>query len=247
MGRIIVIVMGLLAALAVRAEVDTDALAAALASEARPAEDRARDAGRKPVGVMRVLGFGPGMTVLDVIAAGGYFTEVLSRTVGPTGKVYAQNSRFVLEMREGANEKAISARLADGRLPNVERLDRDVSDLGLAANSIDGAITALNFHDIYNGQGAEATQGFLVAIRTVLKPGGVFGVIDHVGVAGQDNAKLHRIEKSIVIEAAKEAGFIVEVDSDVLHSADDDHTKGVFDPAVRGYTDQFLLKLKKPE
>ncbi len=239
-------VLGVLAALPLRAEVDSAALATALASELRPAEDRARDASRKPVAVMQVLGFGPGMTVLDVIAAGGYFTEVLSHTVGATGKVYAQNSRFVLDMRDGANEKAISARLAGGRLANVERLDRDIADMGLAPGSIDGAITALNFHDVYNGQGVDAAQGFLAAIYTVLKPGGVFGVIDHVGAAGQDNAKLHRVEKSIAIEQAKAAGFVVEADSEVLNNPADDHTKAVFDPAVRGQTDQFLLKLRKP-
>ena len=242
----ILFVLGVLTALPLHAEVDSAALATALASEQRPAEDRVRDANRKPVDVMQVLGFEPGMTVLDVIAAGGYFTEVLSHTVGATGKVYAQNSRFVLDMRDGANEKAISGRLAGGRLANVERLDRDIADMGLAPGSIDGAITALNFHDVYNGQGADAAQGFLTAIYTALKPGGVFGVIDHVGIAGQDNAKLHRVEKSIAIEQAKAAGFVVEADSDVLHNLTDDHTKAVFDPAVRGQTDQFLLKLRKP-
>lgn len=108
-------------------------LAAALASEDRAAADRARDAGRKPAEVVAFLGIGSGMTVMDLIAAGGYYTEVLSLAVGPTGKVYSQNPPRVLQFRDGANEKALSARLADGRLPNVERVnEQDLGATGLA-------------------------------------------------------------------------------------------------------------------
>jgi len=225
---------------------DSGQLATQLASESRSAEDRARDAGRKPVDVVAFLGIEPGMTVVDLIAAGGYYTEVLSVAVGPKGKVYAQNSDFVLKMREGANEKAISARLAGGRLPNVERLNKEVAELGLAPASINAAVTALNFHDVYNSNGEEAALGFLRAVYAVLKPGGVLGVIDHVGNAGADNKELHRIEESRVLAAAKAAGFEVEAVGDLLRNPADDHSKNVFDPSVRGKTDRFVLRLRKP-
>ena len=84
------------------------ALTARLASSERPETDRARDAGRRPAEVVSFLGVKPGMTVIDLVAAGGYYTEVMSLAVGPEGKVYAQNSAFVLKLRDGANEKAIS-------------------------------------------------------------------------------------------------------------------------------------------
>ena len=97
-----------------------------LASESRSEADRARDAGRKPERVIEFLGIKSGMRVVDIIAAGGYYTEVLSLAVGPDGEVIAQNPQSVLEFREGANEKAISARLAGNRLPNVSRVNGNI-------------------------------------------------------------------------------------------------------------------------
>lgn len=221
-------------------------LAMKLASEDRPAADRARDDGRKPADVIAFLGIEPGMTVVDLIAAGGYYTEVLSHAVGPEGKVYAQNNAYVLQMRDGANDKAMTARLAGGRLGNVERLDREMADLGLEPGSIDAAVTALNFHDVYNGRGAEAATGFLKTVHALLKPGGVLGLVDHAGAAGNDNEKLHRIEESLAVETAKAAGFEVEATSDALRNPDDDGSRNVFDPEIRGRTDRFVLRLRKP-
>ena len=223
----------------------SDPLSTALGDTSRSEADRSRDAGRKPADVIRFLGIEEGMSVIDLIAASGYYTEVLSLAVGPSGTVYAQNPPRVLQFRDGANDKAMTARLADDRLANVVRLDTELSDTGLEPHSLDAAITGLNFHDVYNNDPAAATA-WLGAIRMLLKPGGVFGVIDHMGDAGADNAKLHRIEEQLVIEAVEAAGFEVEATSDVLRSPSDDRTKGVFDPSVRGKTDRFLLKLRSP-
>lgn len=217
-----------------------------LASDARSAEDQARDADRKPADVIEFLGIDPGMAVIDVIGAGGYYTEVLSLAVGPDGSVAAHNPAFILEMREGANEKALTARLADNRLPNVTRLNKEFEELSAADGPFDAAITALNFHDLYNGRSPEAALGVLKTIYSMLKPGGVFGIIDHAGVADADNAELHRIEVAKVIETATAAGFVVEGQSNILSNPEDDHTQGVFAEGLRGHTDRFLLKLRKP-
>ncbi len=221
-------------------------LRAALSDPGRAEADRARDAGRKPAEVVAFLGIQEGMTVVDLVAAGGYYTEVLSVAVGRAGHVHAQNNAFVLQMREGANNKAMTARLAGGRLANVERLDREIADLGLAADSIDAAVTALNFHDIYNGRGAEAAQRFLSSVLNLLKPGGTLGIIDHFGSAEGDNTALHRIELSKVLAAVKAAGFELEATGELLRNAGDDHSLNVFDPSIRGHTDRFVIKLKKP-
>jgi predicted methyltransferase len=217
----------------------------ALASESRSETDRARDEGRKPAQVMEFLGISSGMTVVDMIAAGGFYTEVLSLTVGSEGKVYAQNPARVLQFRDGANEKAISARLNGGRLANVERLNKELAELGLKENSVDAVITALNFHDIYNGAGPDAALGSSKTIFSILKPNGVFGVIDHQGNSGNDNAFLHRIEVALVVKTLKKAGFSVQ-QSDLLSNPGDTREKGVFDPSVRGKTDRFLLLARKP-
>jgi predicted methyltransferase len=221
----------------------TAGLADSLAT--RSDEDRARDAGRKPGEVVAFLGIEPGMTVLDTLAASGWYTEVLAHAVGSDGTVYAQNTEFLLSVRDGVYDKAMSARLDGDRLPNVQRLDREINDLGLAAESVDAAMFALNFHDVYNSGGAEAASGFLQALYQVLKPGGVVGVIDHAGTADNDNAQLHRIEKAKVLAVIEASPFTVEAESDILNNAADDMSAGVFAPAVRGQTNRFLLRLKK--
>lgn len=221
-------------------------LGALLANEGRAESDRTRDEGRRPADVVEFLGIGQGMRVIDVIAAGGYYTEVLSLAVGPEGRVVAQNPPAVLQMREGANEKALSARLADNRLPNVSRLDKEFGDLVSEDGPFDAAITALNFHDIYNRRGPEVTVVVLQALASMLKPGGMLGIIDHVGEAGADNAALHRIEISKVLETIEAAGLVVEADSDLLRNEADDHSLFVFDESIRGQTDRFLLKIRTP-
>lgn len=224
------------------AEVD---LAKALDSANRPQADRDRDADRKPVELMKFFGVEPGMTALDVIAAGGYMTEVLATAVGPEGKVYSQNPPALLKPG-GRTLPQVEARFADGRLPNAVRVDADLPASGLVPpGSVDVAITAMNLHDVYNRDPA-AALAFMKAVYATLKPGGVFGVIDHVGVEGADNAQLHRMPKAAALELAKAAGFTVEAESEILAHPQDDHTQQVFAPGLRGKTDQFVLKLRKP-
>ena len=224
---------------------DAASEAAQTQTTSRPASDIARDAGRQPFAVLDFLGVEPGMTVLDVLAAGGYYTEVLSTVVGAQGLVYTQNPAVMLRFGNGRNDRALTDRLLANRLANVRRLDREFDDLGIVPGTVDVALTALNFHDIYNNDPA-AAQAVLQAIRAVLKPGGVLGVIDHVGIADADNAALHRIEPALVIAAAEAAGFSVE-QSDLLANAQDDHLQNPFAPGMRGNTDRFVLKLTKPE
>ncbi|MFK7896521.1 MAG: class I SAM-dependent methyltransferase [Myxococcota bacterium] len=223
-------------------------LATRLATGERSAEDKARDAGRKPAAVVSFLGVKRGMTVVDLIASGGYYSEVFAEAVGPNGLVYAQNNAFVLQMRDGRNEKAISARLAEGRLPNVRRLDREMTDLGLEAESVDLVFTALNFHDVHDRFGRDAAIAFMRQAHTLLREDGVLGLIDHTGKTGPESAEneaLHRIEEAKVVEVALASGFIVAGSSDVLRNPNDDLSQFVFADGMRGQTDRFVLKLRK--
>jgi predicted methyltransferase len=218
----------------------------ALASDERAEADRARDKGRKPARVLDFLGLKPGMTAMDLLASGGYYTEALSRVVGPSGRVYAQNPAMLLKYRDGANDKALSKRLANDRLPNVTRLDEEVDAISIQKGSVDLVVTALNFHDLYNGPGGvEVATGMSKAVFGLLKPGGVFGVIDHAGSADGDNAALHRMQMRDAAAVLRNSGFKVEM-SDLLRNSGDARDKGVFDPSVRGKTDRFLLKATRP-
>ncbi|TDJ44756.1 MAG: methyltransferase domain-containing protein [Gammaproteobacteria bacterium] len=223
-----------------------DDLAAALTGPDRSDADKARDAGRKPADVVVFGGIEPGMLVLDVMASGGWYTEVLSIAAGPEGTVYSHNEQSALESRGGANLRALNERLADDRLANVMRAIGALGELDIEPGSIDAALTALNFHDTFNFTGRDAATEFLRDIYRYLKPGGVLVMIDHIGNSGGDNTKLHRIPKQDVMELISGTGFVVEADSELLSNPDDDRTQMVFGKGMRGNTDRFLLKLRKP-
>jgi predicted methyltransferase len=215
---------------------------AALAAPERSAQNKARDEVRKPIETVQFFGIKTGDTVIDMVAVGGWFTEVLSAAVGPSGHVYSQNPPFI---PESDAEKALTKRLG-----NAESLRKPIEQAGLAGK-VDAVVTAMNLHDIYNGYanqpaGEAPTVDFLKAIYLALKPGGVLGVIDHVGVAGQDNAKLHRMLPQQARDALVKAGFKIEAESKLFANPADDHTKGVFDPSIRGHTDQFMWRARKP-
>ncbi len=233
------------AALALLSATASADLAEELAMSGRSDEDKARDAARRPAEVLAFLGVEPGMTVMDLLASGGWYTEVLSVAVGPDGTVYAQNPPMLLGFNDGAYDKAITARLADKRLPNVVRLDREEGDTGLEPGSLDAALTALNLHDRHNFGSGEDVAVLLAAVKVLLKPGGVLGVIDHYGDSDKNNTQLHRLDVATALPIVEAAGFEIE-SSDLLRNPDDDHSIMVFDPAIRGKTDRLLLKLRKP-
>lgn len=225
--------------------------AAALAAPGRLAKDRERDAARKPDQVFKFLEVKPGMAVLDVIAGGGYMTEYASWLVGPAGRVTAFNPKAF----EGWVKDEVAVRYAGGRLGNVAPLWQDMASFSAPAAAYDAAIMVQNYHDVYwvnDKMGWTKVDGprMLATIKAALKPGGAFGVVDHSALPGSGTGaaqELHRIEKAAVIADLEAAGFVYEGESAVLANPADDRSKGVFDPAVRGKTDQFVLRFRKPK
>lgn len=213
---------------------DIAALERAMANPDRPAADKERDASRQAPAVLDFLGLEAGMTVLDINASGGWYTEVLALAVGPNGQVLMQNRPG------GRSAEAATARA--GRLENVDEWLTDMSEI--PANSVDFAITALNFHDFHNSNPA-AAQGILSQVMAALKPGGILGVIDHEGTPGADNASLHRIAFDEAVKAVLASGFVLAGASDVLDNEADDHTVGPFDPSLGRNTDRIVLKFMK--
>ena len=216
------------------AQLDTAALERAMANHDRPAADKERDASRQAPAVLDFLGLEAGMTVLDINASAGWYTEVLSYAVSPNGKVYMQNRPG------GRAEEAANARAA--RLSNVEQ----IATFGDApAGSVDFAITALNFHDFHNSN-PEAAQNILAGVVAALKPGGTLAVIDHEGTPGADNVSLHRIAFDEAVKAVLQNGNLALAGaSDVLDNPADDHTVGPVDPSLGRNTDRIVLKFVK--
>ena len=225
--------------------------AEAVANPARSEADRTLDPQRKPAEVLTFFGISPGMKVLDVFAGGGYYAEIMSYLVGPDGSVTLYNNNpwdnFV--------RKAVDERLAGNRLPNVQRVTRVPSELADMEPGYDAAIFVLGMHDIYyedlgNDWPAINVKTFLDNIHGLLKPGAVFGVIDHIGATGSDPAEvgksLHRIDPAVIIRDIEAAGFELEDSSDLLRNPDDNLTELVFKPELRWRSDRTVLRFRKP-
>ena len=233
------------------AEPAVSVYATAVANEARPEADRARDTGRKPAEVLEFIGIQPGMTVLDMYSGGGYYTEILAALVGPEGRVLAQtNEAYLRFVGEEFHD-----RYANDRLPNASILMAENNELSLDAGSLDAIMLVLSYHDFViddpeNGWPKIDVTALLAEFHKGLRPGGIVGVIDHYAKAGSpadSGESVHRIDPAIVVAGMNAAGFVLEAQSDLLRNPDDDLEKTVFDPAIRGRTDRFLMRFRKPE
>ena len=223
----------------------------ALASDSRLEGDAERDASRQPAAVLTFLGITPGMHVLDLFSGGGYYAEIFANVVGPDGSVVAHSNKAYLQF---VGEEFVK-RYGGGRLPNVDILMAENNKLRLDAGQFDAVFMGLAYHDTYwvNPESGwpEIDRGKMNAeIFKALKPGGILGITDHYAAAGTSTdtvGDLHRIDRAIVIADFEAAGFVLVDSSDVLRNADDDHSKSVFAPDLRGKTDRFALKFRKPK
>ena len=224
-------------------DTSTASFAQQLTSSDRPDADKLRDAGRKPAEVMAFWGVKPGMTVLEVLSSGGYYTEVLSQKVTETGKVYAQNNRFILDVLDGRFGKEFNQRLENNRLSNVKHYIKEFGEFDIK-NEVDVITVVLNYHDMYSNFSKEKRMKVLAQFKAALKPGGIVGVIDMESKNGNQK-DLHRISQDLVIKDFEAAGFTLEAEANFLKNPNDDYSKLVFDPSVRGKTDRFIFKFKK--
>ena len=238
------LVAGLLIAPAI-AESQISPVAAAIANPARPDEDKARDASRHPSELLRFAGVAHGATVVDWVPGGGYFTRLFAGVVGEEGKVVAWVPSELKDKYElGANAEKLA-----GEFPNVTAVIEPM----LATTSIKDADivwTSQNYHDLHTpGFGSVDTLVFNKQVFDMLKPGGVYIIIDHAAAAGSGLEvadTLHRIDPAIVKQEVEAAGFVFDGEIDALRNPADDHTLNVFDEKIRGKTDQFVYKFRKP-
>jgi len=223
-----------------------NAYAAALAVPQRPQADRDRDAARLPAELLAFAQVEPGEKVGDYIMGGGYWTRLLSNAVGPQGKVYAFQPDEFIAFRPAYGEEQNAA--VTGR-PNVIALRGPVGAPAFP-EKLDTIITVQNMHDLYIGAMPQGTGArALKALFNALKPGGTLLVVDHSAAAGAGLAaanSVHRMDRDLAIAALKEAGFTLDAESALYIRPDDPRTANVFDPAIRGKTDQFVLRLRKP-
>ncbi len=244
MGRIAMtaVALALVAAAPGGGRKPSQTIAAAVADPARPAEDVARDAARKPAEMLAFAQVKPGERIAELAPGGGYYTRILARAVGPTGKVYAFVSKG-FAAREGALDK-LKAMLAP--YPNVEIVVGDYAAMKFP-EPVDLIWTSENYHDFHNGPTANIAA-LNAAAFAALKKGGRYYVEDHAapGTGVSVTSTLHRIDSAAARSEVTAAGFRLEAESPALANKDDPHTAVVDDPSIKGRTDKFAMRFRKP-
>lgn len=230
------------------ADSSADLVGNALSHADRPTEDAADDGRRMPLEVLAFAGIAEGMTVLELEAGGGYYTEIMSRAVGSSGNVIMQNPTAF----EGFFGEAVTARLAGNRLSNVSLSSASFDALNAADNSVDMVTWILGPHELWFEPAENVSlgdpTGTFQEIARVLKPGGVFLVIDHIAEtsAGPEvGGTLHRIGEGVVRNLADTAGLRIARSSNLHKNADDPLDNSVFDPSIQGQTSKFVILYRK--
>jgi len=224
-------------------------IAAAVADSNRPDADKARDENRKPGETLAFTGVKPGSQVAELLPGGGYFTRIFSKAVGSSGHVYAVVPAPLVDAPADVPDFAarVKAIAADPNYANVSVVVEPFSQLKVPT-PVDLVWTSQNYHDLHNFPGLDVGV-FNKMVFDDLKSGGIYLVLDHTaeeGSGGRDTKTLHRIDPETVKKEVLAAGFVFVGSSALLRQSSDTHTVKVFDPAVRGKTDQFILKFRKP-
>jgi predicted methyltransferase len=221
---------------------------AAIAAPDRTDDDRALDAGRKPGEVLAFFRVAPGQKIGELFAGGGYTSELIARTIGDGGTLYAQNSKEVLERFA---RKPWTERAGKPVMKRVVALERPIDDPFPAdVRDLDAVITILNYHDAV-WQKADRPK-MNKAVLAALKPGGIYAIVDHSAAAGsglRDVETLHRIDEEAVKQEVIAAGFKLDGSSDVLRNPADprDWNSSPRQAAERrGTSDRFVLRFVKP-
>jgi predicted methyltransferase len=230
--------------LAAHADAAPSAITAAVADATRPQADRGTDARRKPAETLAFSGVKAGDKVGELFPGGGYYTRMLSDMVGPKGAVYA------LETTRWPDSVAATKKVLDEKGRGNVHLTATPFGAFDIPEKIDLFWITQNYHDLHIAEyGAVDMAAFNKHVFEALKAGGTYFILDHAANAGTTEAqiaKLHRIEKAQVIREVEAAGFRLAGENDALANPADDHTKTIFDKAIRGHTDQYMLKFRKP-
>jgi predicted methyltransferase len=245
---------GLLAVAGVSASVwagATDRFDAAVAHAGRPTADLTRDGIDHPAEILRLTGIKPGMTVADVLAGDGYYSELLGYVVGPTGHVSMINNAAF----DKWSEPDLPTRIASNRMTNVTHQVVDLNDMKLPPASLDAALLVKVYHDMYwvddkaNSPWPKINVGAVLdQLSKALKSGGVLLLIDHSAKAGSgtaDAGSLHRIDEAYAVKDFEAHGFKVIARSDLLKMPSDTRDQISYKGPMLGKTDRFVLVFRR--
>jgi predicted methyltransferase len=227
----------------------SEAIAAAVIDPARPPADTVRDAERRPAATLLFIGVKPGDKIADYAAGAGYFARLFAAVVGPRGHVYASVPNALFKYSNIVTGIAEIQAYAAAH-PNVSVTFASALDAAKYPEPLDVFWISQNYHDLHDKfMGPVDMDAFNRTVYAALKPGGLYLILDHVAATGSPadvTDTLHRIEPSTVRREVEAAGFLFDGESNILANPADPHTVGVFDPSIRGRTDQFILRFRRP-
>ena len=212
----------------------------AVESPTRPAEQRARDADRKPAETLMLAEIAEGERVVELGAFGHYWTTMLVEAVGSSGSVY------MIDMPWTDRFGGEAARAFDAAHANATYTQAHYNQMQLPTN-VDAVIMVQFYHDLTrdNVDTADMNRKILAA----LKPGGIYLVVDHNAENGsgwRDASTLHRIDPAAIKSEVTAAGFELVQDSPLLANPADDRKQSMRAEGIRGKTDQAVLVFRKP-
>lgn len=215
---------------------------AAMSDARRPEADRARDELRQTRAMLEFTGLRPGMAVADIRPEEGFFTRLFSVMVGDTGRAYA----FVPN-QTAARENAFGDALATD-YPNVIRQTGKLEEMAFD-RPLDVVFMGEEYHDFVIPRFGVDVAAMNAAVFAALKPGGAYVILDHqaadgagISVAGT----LHRIEAAELRRQIEAAGFVFDGETNAVRMPADDHSLSVFDASIRGRSDRFVYRFRKP-
>ena len=222
----------------------------AVGDQSRPDADTLQDADRKPVQTLLFAGIKPGDKIADYVADSGYFTRLFSSVVGASGHVYAVEPTGFFKFEHFVKAVAELQTYAVTH-PNLSVTTAAALEGLKFPEKLDLFWISRNYHDLHDSfMGPVDLASFNKAVYAALKPGGVYVILDHSAAPGAPanvTETLHRIESSTVRREVEAAGFKFDSESTILANPADPRTARVFDQTIRGHTDQFILKFRKPE
>ena len=217
------------------------AITAAVGDAGRPQADKERDAARKPAETVAFAGVKPGMTIAELGPGRGYYTRILAKAVGPTGKVYA-----VVTSAQAARPGAMDALNAlTAAYPNIKVVTVDYASMTLPEKA-DLFWTTENYHDFHNNGGDIAALD--KAVFNNLKPGGIFYVEDHSAAPGAGLAatsQFHRMDEAVAKTELTAAGFKLDGEGDLLRNPADNKAASNSETGHFA-SDRFMLRMKRP-
>jgi predicted methyltransferase len=235
--------LGLFASPALAAKIPAY-VTAAVADSSRPKDDVAQDVLRDPADTIAFAGVKPGMKVAELFPGGGYYSRMLIDVVGPKGAVWGMENTGWKGAVEADNKV-----VAELKRPNLS-VDAEPFGQFKLPGKADLFWITQNYHDLHIAKyGVVDMAAFNKAVFAALRTGGTYFILDHdakPGTTDEQISRLHRIPKAELIKEVTAAGFKLVAEGKFLERPGDDLTKTVFDPAIRGKTNQYALKFVRP-